>query len=79
MPWLIVVLIIMMIAAAAMSLMAGGVPPATKSDPSLDVPTSEIGIPIPILFGTRMIKTPRIVWWGALKIVKVKVNVQGKK
>lgn len=35
----------------------------------LAVPDTTIGKTIPILFGSRMIKDPSIVWWGDVHIV----------
>jgi len=32
------------------------------------VPTAEVGREIPVLFGTRWIKSPNVVWYGNLKI-----------
>ena len=39
---------------------------------SLQVPTAEAGREIPVLFGTREIKTPNIVWYGNLRLVRVR-------
>lgn len=55
-----------------------------KKAPSLptkqfEAPTTEIGVNIPVLFGSRMISDARIAWWGDLKIKKVKVNAASKK
>jgi hypothetical protein len=36
------------------------------------VPTAEIGREIPVLFGTRDINAPNVVWFGDLKTVAVK-------
>lgn len=37
-----------------------------------DVPTAEEGREIPVLFGTREIRAPNIVWYGDLRTVAVK-------
>jgi hypothetical protein len=79
MPWLIVFLVIMIVAMAVGIAMMGGAQQPKTQDKIMSIPTTEIGVPIAVLFGTRIIKSPRIVWWGALKIVKIKVNIAGKK
>lgn len=50
----------------------------TPSKP-LEVPTTEIGTPIPVLWGTRILKSPSIAWYGDITIIKRKVNPNGKK
>ena len=47
-------------------------PPAGLSE--FDVPTAEVGREIPVLFGTRDIGGPNVVWYGDLKVVKVKIS-----
>lgn len=36
------------------------------------VPTAEEGREIPVLFGTKDIKSPNVVWYGHLKTVAIK-------
>lgn len=36
------------------------------------VATAEAGKPIPVLFGTRVISQPNVVWWGDIKTVAIK-------
>lgn len=79
MPWLIIFLVIMIVAMAVGIAMMAGIKPPETHDKIMSIPTTEIGVPIAVLFGTRIIKSPRIVWWGALRIVKIKVNTAGKK
>lgn len=50
--------------------------PAGFSD--IDAPTAEEGKPIPVLFGTRDLNSPNIVWWGHLMTVAIK-SKGGKK
>lgn len=33
----------------------------------IDVPTADEGVEIPVLFGTRRIGGPNVVWWGDLQ------------
>lgn len=37
-----------------------------------DLPTAEVGRPIPVLFGTRDIKSSNITWYGDLKTKAIK-------
>jgi hypothetical protein len=40
------------------------------------IATAEAGAPIAVLFGTRLIATPNVVWWGdvATKPIKTKAG-----
>ena len=51
-------------------------PPAGLGD--FNVPTAEIGREIPVLFGTREMKGPNIVWYGDFKAIAIK-SKGGKK
>lgn len=58
-----------------------GVKPQNASATPLsefDVPTAEVGRPIPVVFGTRVQKGPNIVWYGDFKSEAVKSS-GGKK
>ena len=50
--------------------------PAGLAD--VQVPTAEVGRVIPVLFGTRDLEGPNVVWYGHLKVVPIKVK-GGKK
>ena len=41
--------------------------PAPASLENLKLPTAEAGIPIPVVFGTVVVESPNIVWYGDLK------------
>ena len=45
-------------------------PPPGLGD--IKAPTAEEGREIPVLFGTREIKGPNIVWYGHLRVVAIK-------
>jgi hypothetical protein len=51
-------------------------PPSNKIKPStledFELPTAEEGRPYQVLFGTRRMKGPNVVWYGDLKVTKVK-------
>lgn len=49
--------------------------PETRPPAGLDefqVPTAEVGREIPVLFGTRYLHGPNVVWYGDLRTVPVK-------
>lgn len=49
-------------------------PKSYDSEPSkdLDAPIAEEGAPVGVLFGTRRIKGPNVVWYGDLKTQAIK-------
>lgn len=55
--------------------------PQSQPPPSLDdiqTPTAEAGIEIPVLFGTRDMNGPNVLWYGDLKTSAIK-SKGGKK
>ena len=50
--------------------------PATIED--FEAPTAEDGREIPVLFGTREVQGPNVVWYGDLRTEAIKTK-QGKK
>lgn len=49
--------------------------PETRPPAGLDeiqAPTAEVGREIPVLFGTRKMESPNVVWYGDLRTVPVK-------
>lgn len=46
--------------------------PASLSD--IDIPTAEPGRPIPVVFGTYLLKSPNIVWYGDLGTSSIKTS-----
>jgi hypothetical protein len=77
--WPLIYIVVLLIAAVVVGLMAAGKGQVPTQDKALDIPTPEIGKPIGVLFGTRLIKYPHLVWYGNLRIIKKKVNAGGKK
>lgn len=65
----IVFLIIVIILAVALQPKPPGVKPATLSE--VDAPTAEQGKPIPKVFGTYVVQSPNIVWYGDLSYAKI--------
>lgn len=56
-------------------------PKEAESEPTqtMEAPSVTEGQNIPVLFGSRMIKSPLIAWWGDVSIVKVEAPQGGKK
>lgn len=74
--WAIVGLIV----AAGVALAFTGASKMPETPPSdFEVPSTEIGTPIGVVWGKRRQKKPIVVWYGDVKIVKVKVDTGGKK
>ena len=72
--------LLIMLAMAALQMALAPKPPkpkpATLQD--LEAPVAEAGRPIPVTFGTVLIKGSNVVWYGDLKTVPVKTK-SGKK
>ncbi len=77
--WVIVAVLVSLIAGVVGGMLMGGQTSPATQDKTFEAPTSEIGVPIPILFGTRLIQSPSIAWYGDLRIIKIKVDSKGKK
>jgi hypothetical protein len=74
----LIVSLVLSVATFAMSLFGGSAKAPNVEDKSLEVPTSEIGTSIPVLFGKARLPVI-IAWYGDLAIKKVKVSTAGKK
>lgn len=70
--WTIIFYLIIIILAVvyASSAKPPEVKPATLGD--MEVPTAEEGRAIPVVFGTVLLKSPNIVWYGDLRYVSIK-------
>ena len=44
--------------------------PAALED--FEIPVAELGRAIPVLFGTMVLKSPSVMWYGALRSVPIK-------
>ena len=53
-------------------------PPKPAALSEFDVPTAEADRPVPVAFGTVWVKSPNVIWWGALKIDPIKADVEKK-
>ena len=68
--WYVVALVVAMVVSYAMQPKAETRPPAGLGE--FNVPTAEVGREIPVLFGTRDMSGPNVVWYGNLKTKRVK-------
>lgn len=68
--WIAVVFIAAFAISYAMMPKPQSRPPAGLSE--FKVPTAEAGREIPVLFGTRDLEGPNVVWYGHLRTVAVK-------
>jgi len=66
------VLLVVVLAAVLFLLAPTPKTPQTKVA-QLEIPDSELGIAIPVLFGTRQIKSPFLAWYGNVRIVMVEI------
>jgi len=44
-----------------------------------DIPMASQDAPIPVLFGTRVLSQPNIVWWGDVVVIPIRRSSGGKK
>lgn len=68
--WYIALFVVSLVAVASAQKTPEAQPPPGLGD--FDFPTAEEGREIPILFGTRDLKGPNVIWYGDLKTVAVK-------
>jgi hypothetical protein len=50
--------------------------PATIED--FNIPTAEDGREIPVLFGTREVSGPNVVWYGDMRTTRIREKVKTK-
>lgn len=68
--WYIAVFVVALVVAYAHAPKPQSQKPAALGD--FQVPTAEEGREIPVLFGTRHIEGPNVVWYGDLKTAAVR-------
>ncbi len=74
--WFVVIFIIALVAVVSMIPKPQSQKPAGFGD--IQVPTAEEGREIPVLFGTKVIRSPNVVWYGDFKATAIK-SKGGKK
>lgn len=68
--WYVAVFIVALVVSYAMTPKPQSQPPAGLGD--IKAPTAEEGREIPVLFGTRDLESPNVVWYGDLKTVAIR-------
>lgn len=68
--WYIVYFVVSLVISYAMQPKPKSTPPAGLGD--IKAPTAEEGREIPVLFGTREIDGPNVVWYGDLRTIPLK-------
>jgi len=63
--WYLVVIIVAALVSVALAPKAPEPKPASLSD--VDAPTAEEGRPIPVVFGTVLLRGANVVWYGDLE------------
>jgi hypothetical protein len=43
------------------------VPQTSSTDTEVKAPVAEVGIPIPVVFGTVLLQSPNVVWYGNIE------------
>lgn len=66
----VLVAVLVIVLAAALQARPPEQQPSSLSE--INVPTVEVGRPIPKVFGRRVVQSPNIVWYGDLGYNKVK-------
>lgn len=66
----LIIFIVVLVAAIALAPKPPDQKPATLDD--LQMPTAEPGRPIPVVFGTYLVKGVNVVWYGDLLSIPIK-------
>jgi len=74
--WYLAYFVVLLVIGYSMTPKAQSLPPAGLGD--IKAPTAEEGREIPVLFGTRDIDGPNVVWYGDLRTVAIRKS-GGKK
>ena len=72
--WLIGLLISVAVQIVAYIIMPKPKAPKPDAAKELENPTAEAGIPVPVLFGEKIIKGPNILWFGDKSINTYKID-----
>lgn len=74
MEWVVYAVVFIIAVVLAVALAPG---PPSQKPATLDefqIPTAEPGRPVPVVFGTYVIKSPNVVWYGDLASEPVKTS-----
>lgn len=75
--WFVAIFVVSLAVAFAFQPKPQSVPPPGIGE--IETPTAEEGREIPVLFGTRDLRGPNVVWWGHVRTVPIKKGGGGKK
>lgn len=67
--WFVAVFVVSLVISFAIPKPQIQVPAAVTE---ITAPTAEVGREIGVLFGTRDLSGPNVVWWGDLRIIPIK-------
>ncbi len=70
--WTIVIMVAVSFAVTAMMRTKQKTPIGPDPEDKIDAPLAEEGTPVPVLFGTRRLKGPNVVWWGDLSSTAIR-------
>ena len=79
--WFAIIAIVLVVVGLVAGLMVNS--GAKQEDPKnekpkdFEIPSSKIGVPIGVIFGTRRIEAPHLAWWGDLRIKKIPMTTGG--
>jgi len=68
--WYVATFIVSLVLAASMRPKSQSQPASGLND--VQAPTADEGLPVPVLFGTRVIEGPNCVWYGDLRSEPIK-------
>jgi hypothetical protein len=75
--------LIMWIVTAVLSALLAPRPKTQDAQPGQigdkDIPMASADAPIPVLFGTRVLSQPNVVWWGEVQVIAIRKSGGGKK
>lgn len=74
MEWIAYLIIFIVMTAAATALAPKAAEPMPASLTDFNMPTAEPGRPIPVVFGTVLVKSPNVVWYGDLAARPIKTD-----
>src|SRR5574340_857090 len=60
------------VATTVLSILLAPKPQTPKAGEVSNIPTAEAGRPISVLFGSRLIQAPNVVWWGDVRTTPIK-------
>lgn len=74
MTFLNIIISALIVRAIALTQMPGPLEPSPTSLEDFNAPTAEPGRPVPVVFGTVLLKAPNVVWYGDLGYQQVKTG-----